>query len=257
MERILASQVPISPNPRPRAPLHATLSTKGQSFRFQVLIDSGADDSFIDADVVRQLGLNTTPLEGAVEAATLDGRLLARITSRTEPVKLFISGNHQEEISLLIISSPKIPIVLGLTWLVKHNPVIDWPEARITNWSKFCHAHCLRSASPRLENSQGSTQCAADLSLVPTDYHDLGEVFSKNRASSLPPHRPYDCAIELKSGSTFPSSRLYSISKPERVAMEKYIKESLAAELIRPSSSPLGAGFFFCHQEGRFPPAMY
>ncbi|XP_077961190.1 uncharacterized protein LOC144410185 [Gasterosteus aculeatus] len=83
VERILASQVPISPNPRPRAPLHATLSTK--------------DDSFIDADVVRQLGLNTTPLEGAVEAATLDGRLLARITSRTEPVKLFISDHKNLE----------------------------------------------------------------------------------------------------------------------------------------------------------------
>lgn len=44
-----------------------------------------ADDSFIDVEVVRQLGLCTIPLGGVVEATTtLDGRLLAKITSRTE-----------------------------------------------------------------------------------------------------------------------------------------------------------------------------
>ena len=79
----------------------------------------------------------------------------------------------------------------------------------------------------------------------PVDYHNLGEVFSKHHAISLPPHRPYDCAIELLPDSTLPTSRLYNLSRPEREAMEKYIGDSLAAGLIRPSSSPVGAGFFF------------
>lgn len=30
---------------------------------------------------------------------------------------------------------------------------------------------------------------------VPSEYSDLAEVFSKQKAMSLPPHRPYDCAI--------------------------------------------------------------
>ncbi|KAL0166247.1 hypothetical protein M9458_038091, partial [Cirrhinus mrigala] len=38
---------------------------------------------------------------------------------------------------------------------------------------------------------------AVDVSNVPVEYLDLKEVFSKSRAASLPPHRPYDCAIEL------------------------------------------------------------
>ncbi|KAG1967775.1 retrotransposable element [Pimephales promelas] len=38
---------------------------------------------------------------------------------------------------------------------------------------------------------------AGDLSNVPAEYLDLKEVFSKSRAASLPPHRPYDCAIDL------------------------------------------------------------
>ena len=84
-----------------------------------------------------------------------------------------------------------------------------------------------------------------DLYLVPPIYHDLGEVFSKCCALALPPHRPYDCAIDLLPGAPLPSSRLYNSSRPEREAMEKYIKDSLSAGLMRPSSSPVGAGFFF------------
>ncbi|KAL0151309.1 hypothetical protein M9458_053500, partial [Cirrhinus mrigala] len=36
-----------------------------------------------------------------------------------------------------------------------------------------------------------------DLSGMPTEYSDLKEVFSKSRAAFHPPHRPYDCAIDL------------------------------------------------------------
>ncbi len=55
-----------------------------------------------------------------------------------------------------------------------------------------------------------------DLSNVPAEYLDLKGVFSKSRAASLPPHRPYDCAIELLSGMSPPKGRLYSLSTPER-----------------------------------------
>lgn len=60
------------------------------------------------------------------------------------------------------------------------------------------------------------------LDLVPAEYHDLTVVFSKEDVLSLPPHRPYDCAIEL-TGSTLPKSRLYNLSSPEQHAMETYL----------------------------------
>ncbi|KAK7910478.1 hypothetical protein WMY93_015162 [Mugilogobius chulae] len=80
-------------------------------------------------------------------------------------------------------------------------------------------------------------QDTPDLSSVPEVYSDLSVVFSKSRALSLPPHRPYDCAIDLLPGAP-PSSRLYNLSKPEQEAMERYIRDSLAAGIFRPSSSP-------------------
>ncbi|KAG1952091.1 retrotransposable element [Pimephales promelas] len=69
-----------------------------------------------------------------------------------------------------------------------------------------------------------------DLSGVPEEYVDLRAVFSRSRAASLPPHRPYDCSIDLLPGSTPPRGRLYSLSIPEREALEKYLSESLNAD---------------------------
>ncbi len=42
-----------------------------------------------------------------------------------------------------------------------------------------------------------------------------------------------------------PQGCLFSLLGPEREAMDKYIQESIKAGLIRHSSSPAGAGFFF------------
>lgn len=199
----------------------------------------------MDTTLVSQLGLTTEKLKEPLEASTLDGRLLARVTTRTCPVQLQLSGNHFEEISFFVIDSPFIPLVLGHSWLTKHNPHIDWISAKVHNWSSACLASCLRSALPSSVTRQKPEPDRPDLSLIPVEYHEISEVFCKQQALSLPPHRPYDCAIDLLPGSTFPRSRLYNISRPERVAMEEYINNSLAAGIIRPSSSPLGAGFFF------------
>ena len=51
-----------------------------------------------------------------------------------------------------------------------------------------------------------------DQTTVPTCYHHLKEVFKKAKATSLPPHRPYDCGIDLLPGATISKGRLYSMS---------------------------------------------
>ncbi|KAI3371427.1 hypothetical protein L3Q82_024027, partial [Scortum barcoo] len=43
-----------------------------------------------------------------------------------------------------------------------------------------------------------------DPSKVPRCYHDLREAFNKVKATSLPPHRHWDCAIDLLSGAPIP-----------------------------------------------------
>ncbi|KAI7797064.1 hypothetical protein IRJ41_012065 [Triplophysa rosa] len=109
--------------------------------------------------------------------------------------------------------------------------------------------HCEKIRLYILDSSTSPLVDVADLTGVPGEYRDLRAVFSRSRATSLPPHRPYDCAIDLLPGTSPPRGRLFSLSGPEREAMEKYIRESLNSGLIRPSSSPAGAGFFFVQKK--------
>ncbi len=134
--------------------------------------------------------------------------------------------------------------MLGHPWLTQHNPRVDWGRNTVSEWSETCYASCLVSACFSVSCSSLQDELGSQ-SNVPEEYLDLKEVFSKSRAASLPPHRPYDCAIDLVPGMSPPKGRLYLLSVPEREAMERYISDSLTAGIIRPSSSPAGAGFLF------------
>lgn len=189
------------------------------------------------------------------------------------------SGNTRSRYSFFLIHSPKLPLILGFPWLTLHNPHIDWSRGVVRTWgmnchvsdNTFCHSSKLletfqrpsvdisrwRSASfsetqstevlaiPEMESvtTKSLVHCP-ELSRVPQEYADLQKVFSKAQVAKLPPHRSYDCTIELVPGTCPPRGRLYSLSGPERLAMDKYLKEVLDNGLICPSTSPAGAGFF-------------
>ncbi len=218
------------------------------AFTCKALIDSGAEGNFLDHKTALQFGVPVVPLNSPIFVTALCGQSLPPVTHVTESVSLITSGNHTETISFLLTDSPLAPVVLGHPWLSRHNPNINWRQNTVSSWSEYCHASCLLSACPSVSCSVLQDE-HMDLSNVPAEYLDLKGVFSKSRAASLPPHRPYDCAIELLSGMSPPKGRLYSLSTPEREAMEKYISDSLAAKIIRPSSSPAGAGFFFVEKK--------
>ena len=100
---------------------------------------------FIDQEVMLQLGIETELLDSPITAKALNGRLLARVERRTVPVRLVLSGNHHESLSLHVIDSPFTPVVLGYPWFQLHNPKIDWRVGGITAWSTYCHSNCLLS----------------------------------------------------------------------------------------------------------------
>uniref|UniRef100_A0A4W5RP12 ribonuclease H n=1 Tax=Hucho hucho TaxID=62062 RepID=A0A4W5RP12_9TELE len=210
----------------------------------QALLDSGAEGNFMDFKLAHRLQIPITSLTHKISVNALNGQELPNISHTTGPITLITSGNHTETLSFLLMDSPLAPLVLGHPWLTQHNPRVDWGRNSISMWSNKCLESCLVSACLSVSDSVFLEE-AVDLSNVPVEYLDLKEVFSKSRAASLPPHRPYDCAIELLPGESPPKGKLYSLSVPEREAMERYISDSLASGFIRPSSSPAGAGFFF------------
>ena len=194
--------------------------------------------------LARQAGIPLKPLDSVLSAQALDGHSLGKITHRTIPLSLTLSGNHVESLQFYVLHAPTAPLVLGRPWLDPHDPHVFWSSGRIPGWSEARHANCLRSA-PSPPGGTKPTPSPSDLTGVPSVYHDLAPVFCKESALSLPPHRTYDCTIDLLPGAPLLVGRLYNLLIPEKEVMHSYITESLASGIIRPSSSPVAAGFFF------------
>ena len=81
--------------------------------------------------------------------------------------------------------------------------------------------------------------------IVPETYHSFLLAFSKRKADSLPPHRPYDLTIELEEGKSPPFGPLYSLSETELQALSAWIKDNLSKGFIRASQSPAGSPILF------------
>ena len=189
--------------------LPVTLEWPGGARKTSALLDTGAEESFLDATIAAQWGVPLVEVSKPLVASSLNGQRLGRITQATGPLKMKLSGNHQEEISLLIIDTPH-SLVLGHPWMAKHRPQVDWTRHEILEWDPSCSSRCLRKAHTPMVTPQWEE--APNLAKVPREHHNLGEVFCKSRATCLPPHRPYNCANELQLGATPPRGRIFSLS---------------------------------------------
>uniref|UniRef100_A0A3B1IBQ3 Gypsy retrotransposon integrase-like protein 1 n=1 Tax=Astyanax mexicanus TaxID=7994 RepID=A0A3B1IBQ3_ASTMX len=219
-----------------------------ESFSLSALVDSGAAGNFMDIGLARKLQIPLNTCHTPLSIKALDGRPLGdgSVTKTTTNLKLKVGLFHEETLTFFAIDSPDHPIILGFPWLSKHDPSISWRNCDIVKWSDFCLANCLSLPcfSTKIESPHVDTTDS-----IPPEYLDLAEVFSKSKASQLPPHRPWDCAIELLPDTCPPKSRIYPLSQPETIALESYIDEALKLGYIRPSTSPAAAGFFFVEKK--------
>jgi len=84
-----------------------------------------------------------------------------------------------------------------------------------------------------------------DLSTILEEYHEYTDVFSKSKAETLTPHRPYDLRIDLEEDSHPPVGTIYSLSKFEQKTLKEFINKNLTNGFIHSTSSPHGAPVLF------------
>ncbi|KAK3523590.1 hypothetical protein QTP70_002725 [Hemibagrus guttatus] len=161
---------------------------------------------------------------------------------------------HTEEIVLMVLEDSTAEVVLGRPWLEQHDPIISWRTGEILRWGHKCFEGCFpERPNPRPSRPHAlqvhATSVESPLEArsvnIPACYSHFWDVFCPKKASKLPPHRPWDCAIDLIPGEPVPKGRIYSLTLPEEKAMEEYIKEALAQGYICPSTSPAASSFFF------------
>ncbi len=81
--------------------------------------------------------------------------------------------------------------------------------------------------------------------MVPVQYHDFRDVFSKEAFNKLPPWKAWDHAIDLTPGAELPHSQMFPLSPTEQKELDDFLCENLANGPIHPSKSPMGAPVFF------------
>ncbi|KAK3557809.1 hypothetical protein QTP86_002691 [Hemibagrus guttatus] len=226
------------------------ITTDQDSFDFTALIDSGSALNLIHQDLIKTCNIPIQPCNPPLKVNAVNSKPIGDgIRHQTLPVQLQVGLFHRETITFYLIDSPRHEIILGYPWLSVHDPVISWYQGEITHWSQFCFSHCLGNTAIKscLTISVVSPECKPVT--IPSCYQDLPKVFSKAKATQLPPHRPWDCAIDLLPIAMPPKSKVYPLSRPATQAMEDYIEEALSSGFIRPSTSPAAAGFFFVEKK--------
>ena len=111
------------------------LAGRVQKYPTRVLLDSGLTGNFISTQFVAAAGLKVQPDPEWEEVTLADGSKL-----RTEGRVQFTlqCGNYKERVLARVFPDLHKEIILGIPWLEKANPVIDWAQRRVRVFHRGC-----------------------------------------------------------------------------------------------------------------------
>jgi hypothetical protein len=135
-----------------------------------------------------------------------DGKTRVTLTQQTTKINLVV-GTIADDVELLVLNTKGYDIVLGLDWLIRNNPRIDWKAQTIEPTVN------LESPPPQtiptpLDKPQllihSTTPLITDLEtqqLPPSSWpmSEFPNIFDPIQQQQLPPHRPgWDFDVEFK-----------------------------------------------------------
>jgi hypothetical protein len=161
--------------------------------------------------------------------------------------KMKIRINHKEMIvKPRIVSLGKHKLFLGITWLKKFNPDIDWqapslswrgeklPTLPLSHTSDLETINCIdyeinakTNEAQCLAASSGIKKESDPLKAVPKKFHQFLKVFDKHKSERLPPRQAWDHKIELEPEFKPKRMPIYSLTPKEQQELNKFISKNL------------------------------
>lgn len=122
-DNLLVSR-PITPITMPIELLIPSLEKK---VALKSLLDSGCTKCLISPNLVGKLWVCLRRLKNPISFCQLGGSVAGGIpaTFTTEPMDLTM-GHHSKTLTFIVVPGMEWSLVLGLTWLKKWNPQVDW-----------------------------------------------------------------------------------------------------------------------------------
>src|SRR5271154_7105841 len=225
---------------------HLVMKVTLHKLALRVMIDSGATGNYLSAQSARRHQIPTQRKQTPYPLKMIDGTPVkgkGEVDEETSELTLWIKG-HEEKIKLDLVDFSLYDLILGIPWLEKHNPEIDWgkrtmqfPRCNCTNTTPFEGVVWARPQGNAL---------AATQQLYPPEYADFAELFQEGPpGTTLPKHQPWDHEIPLQPGTSPSYGPIYSLSERELEALREYLDEHLKKGYIRPSTSPAGYPILF------------
>lgn len=114
-----------------KARVEITVASSKHKGLLTVLLDYGCIQCLISPGVVRKLGMRLRELKSLIAFSQLDETIAGGVSATflTEQVELKI-GTHTKNICFFVVPGMTETMMLGLAWLKKWNPSIDWER----NW---------------------------------------------------------------------------------------------------------------------------
>ena len=167
------------------------------------------------------------------------------------------------------LNGHQFDVILGMPWLKKHNPNIDWVAKRLTFQHGKLEAKPVISSSLLMKTKalkrevrrnaidhvmllvlKSSSKSDSEKETNETEkskeesehiMQEYDDVFPEELPAHLPISRSIDHRIELIPGSIPPSRSMYRMSPKEIDEIKKQLTELLEKGLVQPSKSPFGA----------------
>ena len=186
--------------------VHEPLNT----IEVDALLDSGATRCFVDKSWALDRRLLLSKLVKPVPVLNADGTRNQE-GNITHYVLLTVGiGKHTEKLWCAVTCLGKVPLILGHTWLRKHNPDIDWvtrqvnltrcpPECKSlleTCFAKLLHENesqetwiqALKAHKSKVAINE--TTLEEPQKLVPQEYWEYLDVFSKKSSECMSLRKP-------------------------------------------------------------------
>ena len=121
-----------SPSRSLRLKVNIETSDTGEVKSVDALVDSGATSRFIDRDYVKTNWLTTRTLSNTIAVCNVNGTPNRETGYITEAVDLILRyKNHSERTLFAVTGLGSQDLILGHSWLQKHNPEIDWVSGEV------------------------------------------------------------------------------------------------------------------------------
>ena len=95
------------------------------------LLNSGATEMFVSRSLAEKGGYRLIKLKQLIQVRNVDGTSNSRGTITHEVEVNMFYKEHVERVQMDVYELGKTDIILGMPWLVAHNPEIDWEKGEV------------------------------------------------------------------------------------------------------------------------------